>query len=224
VTSDHPQWRGEVADGGDPHPTLSRTPRFAGSVWDVVTDEVDFDGTVIRRDILVHPGAVAIIALDAAERVLLIRQYRHAVGRYLFEPPAGLLDAAGEDPLATARRELLEEAGVEAEDWAVLLDLLNSPGGSSEAIRIYLARGLRMVPRPFTGEAEEADLPQAWVPLDDARDGVLAGRITSPHGVAGILAAEVARAGDWTALRPADAPWPMRAHLLEIDRVREPRA
>lgn len=224
MTSDHPQWRGEVADGGEAFRTLSRAPRFAGSVWDIVTDEVDFDGVVIRRDILIHPGAVAVIALDADERVLLIRQYRHPVGRYLFEPPAGLLDAAGEDPMATARRELLEEAGVEAQDWAVLVDLLNSPGGSSEAIRIYLARGLRMVPRPFTGEAEEADLPQAWIPLAEARDGVLAGRITSPHGVAGILAAESARSGGWTALRPADAPWPMRAHLLESDRVRMPRA
>jgi ADP-ribose pyrophosphatase len=146
------------------------------------------------------------------------------VGRYLFEPPAGLLDAAGEDPLVTARRELLEEAGVEARDWAVLLDLLNSPGGSSEAIRIYLARGLRNVPRPFTGEAEEADLPQAWVPLDEARDAVLAGRITSPHGVAGILAAVVARSGGWATLRAADAPWPIRDHLRDSGRVREPRA
>lgn len=222
--TDHPQWNGPVVDGGASMPIRGRTERFVGAVWSIVSDDVDFDGTVVRRDILLHPGAVAIIALDEQDRVLLIRQYRHPVGQYLFEPPAGLLDSAGEDPLAAARRELVEEAGLEASSWAVLLDMLNSPGGSSEAIRIYLARDLTSVPRPFSGEAEEADLPQAWVPLAQARDAVLQGRIASPHGVAGILAAVVAGADGWSTLRPADAPWPGRDHLRESGRLREVRA
>lgn len=222
--TDHPQWNGPLGDGGDPMPTLARTERFDGAVWSVVSDDVAFDGSVVRRDILLHPGAVAVIALDHDDRVVLIRQYRHAVGMYLFEPPAGLLDAAGEDPLETARRELREEAGLEAGSWAVLLDMLTSPGGSSEAIRIYLARDLKSVPRPFTGEAEEADLPQAWIPLLQARDAVLDGRIASPHGVAGVLGAVVGRAEGWATLRPGDAPWPLRDHLREFGRVREARA
>jgi 8-oxo-dGDP phosphatase len=82
-----------------------------------------------------------VIALDEMDRVLLIRQYRHPVGMWLLEPPAGLLDVTGEQPWVTAQRELAEEAGYEARTWAVLVDLLNSPGGSSEAIRVFLARG-----------------------------------------------------------------------------------
>lgn len=219
------EWVGPVADGGDPLPTSDRHLRFEGYVWDIVSDVVDFGASSATRDLVFHPGAVAVIALDDDDRVLLIRQYRHAVGGFLFEPPAGLLDAAGEDPALTAARELAEEAGYEARDWHVLLDLYTSPGGSSEAIRVYVARGLTSLPggRPHTGEAEEAHLPRAWVPLEEARDLVLAGAVGSPTSVAGILAAWAARADGWAALRPVDAPWPAREHLLASGRVRLPR-
>jgi 8-oxo-dGTP pyrophosphatase MutT (NUDIX family) len=218
------QWDGPVRDGGEPLPVDAREVRFNGRVWSVVTDDVRFgepDGPAVRRDVVLHPGAVAVIALDDHDRVLLIRQYRHPVGRYLFEPPAGLLDVAGEPPLATAQRELAEEAGITASHWAVLVDQYMSPGGMSEAIRVYLARGLAPLPggRPYTGEAEEAHLPQAWVPLDQARDLVLAGEVGSPTTVSGVLAAWAARAGGWSGLRPADAPWPARDALLASDRV-----
>ncbi len=186
-----------------------------------MTDTVVFDDSTADRDIVIHPGAVAVIALDDADRVLLIRQYRHPVGCYLFEPPAGLLDVAGEPALTTARRELAEEAGLTAQDWSVLVDQYMSPGGLSEAVRIYLARDLAPVPggRPRTGEAEEAHLPQAWVGLDYARDLVLSGAIGSPTAVSGILAAWAARVGGWVGLRPADAPWPARDRLVATDRV-----
>jgi ADP-ribose pyrophosphatase len=163
--------------------------------------------------------------MDDSERVLLIRQYRHPVGRWLFEPPAGLLDAAGEAPWLTAQRELAEEAGYEARRLDVLVDLYTSPGGLSEAIRIYLARGLSSLPagRPHTGEAEEAHLPRAWVPLDEARDLVMSGAVGSPTAVSGILAAWTSRADNWSSLRPADAPWPARDRLMETERVRLPR-
>ncbi len=218
------EWTGAVADGGEPLPVTGRALRFDGHIWSIVSDDVDFDGRVAQRDLVLHPGAVAVIALDDADRVLLIRQYRHPVGRWLFEPPAGLLDVP-EEPWVTAARELAEESGYEARRWDVLVDIYTTPGGSSEAIRVYLARGLAPLPegRPHTGEAEEAHLPRAWVDLDEARDLVLAGRIGSPSAVSGILAAWVGRASGWATLRPFDAPWEARAHLLGHDRVRTPR-
>lgn len=214
-------WVGPVVDGGESRPVIRRDVQFIGSVWAIVSDVVDFGEVSVTRDIQLHPGAVAVIALDDDDRVLLIRQYRHPVGMFLFEPPAGLLDVPGEPAEQTAARELAEEAGLVADDWHVLVDMLNSPGGSSEAIRIYLARDLRPLPggRPRTGEAEEAHLPQAWVDLDEACDLVLSGRISSPHGVAGVLAAVASRESGWTGLRPAAAPWPVRDHLISHDRI-----
>lgn len=93
-----------------------------------------------------HPGAVGIVALDDAGRVFLVRQYRHPTRRHLWELPAGLLDVAGEPPLTAAHRELAEEAGLRARDWLVLVDALNSPGMSDEAIRLFLARGIEVIP------------------------------------------------------------------------------
>jgi ADP-ribose pyrophosphatase len=218
-------WHGPVADGGEPLPVRRRRARFAGHVWAVVSDEVDFGTSIATRDVQLHPGAVAVVALDEEDRVLLIRQYRHPVGQWLFEPPAGLLDEPGEPEWQTAARELAEEAGLAADRWHVLVDLFMSPGGSSEAIRVYLARSLHELPggRPHTGEAEEAHLPRAWVDLDEARDLVLTGRIGSPSAVTGILAAWASRAGEWASLRPVDAPWTAREALVANDRVHERR-
>jgi 8-oxo-dGTP pyrophosphatase MutT (NUDIX family) len=215
------EWDGPIADHPAPRPTLRQNSLVDGRVWSVRRDLVDFDGHEVERDVLVHPGAVAVIALDDAERVLLIRQYRHPVGMWLLEPPAGLLDIPGEDPLATAQREFAEEAGYQARSWAVLVDLLNSPGGSSEAIRVYLARELTPLTggRLRTNEAEEAHLPRAWVPLDDAVAHVLAGDLASPSLVAGVLAAYAYRSRGWSGLRAADAPWPTRDHLTHTGRV-----
>lgn len=214
-------WRGEVGDVPASRAILKSRRQFDGRVWSVRTDTVDFDGRAIQRDILLHLGAVAVIALDEQDRVLLIRQYRHPVGMYLFEPPAGLLDVPDEAAAITAARELAEEAGYQARRWDVLVDLLNSPGGSSEAIRVYLARELAPLEggRPRTSEAEEAHLPRAWVPLDEARDLVLAGKVGSVSAVCGILAAWGARQQDWGCLRAADAPWPAREAIEAAGRV-----
>jgi ADP-ribose pyrophosphatase len=167
------------------------------------------DGDGVARDILEHPGAVAVLALDKAGRVLLIRQYRHPVGRLLWEIPAGLRDVAGEPPHVTAERELLEEAGYRAAEWHTLVDFFPSPGISTERVRIFCARGLSRVPeseRTFVPVHEEAHLLVAWVDLDELVARVLAGQLHNGVTGLGILSACAARQGGFTALRDAEAP------------------
>ena len=195
----------------------------AGAVWDVRSDSVELgDGQTVRREFVVHTGAVSVLALDDHDRVLLIRQYRHPVGMMLWEPVAGLLDVAGESPRDGAARELVEEAGLIADEWHTLVDFETSPGGSSETIRIYLARQLSAAPggRPL-GSGEERDLPLVWMPLDLVVDKVLAGEFTCPTTVTGALAAGAHRNQGWRSLRPEDAPWPARKHVVESRRSRE---
>ncbi len=177
------------------------------------TESVDLgERGVVTREFVDHPGAVAIIVLDEDERVLLLHQYRHPVRRELWEPPAGLLDVDGEDAQAAAARELLEEADLRAARWDVLADYYTSPGGSNEALRVFLARDLSPVPEAerHEREAEELGMELRWVPLDEAVSAVLAGDLHNPSAVVGILAAAAARATGWSALRPADSPWPER--------------
>jgi ADP-ribose pyrophosphatase len=183
----------------------------SGRVIDVRSDVVRMpDGDTATRDVVVHPGAVGVIALDDDGQVLLVQQYRHPVRRKLWEPPAGLLDEPGEPPLEATKRELYEEAHHRARDWAVLLDAFTSPGMSDEAVRIYLARGLTEVAddERWTGEHEEADMPVAWVPLDELVAAALDGRMHNPLGVMGVLACARARDDGFARLRQADAPWP----------------
>jgi ADP-ribose pyrophosphatase len=195
-----------------------------GHQYDVVSTERVYDGRVIAlrrdevsmpgdetgvRDIVEHPGAVAVVALDEQERVVLVRQYRHAVGRPLEELPAGILDVAGEPAVETAKRELAEEAGLAADEWQVLVDVLTSPGMSDEAARVYLARGLREVDRDVQGH-EEAEMTSSRVPLEDVVRRVLSGEYENALLVVGALAADRARREGYAGLRPPDAPWPAR--------------
>jgi ADP-ribose pyrophosphatase len=186
---------------------------FVGGKTSVRTDDVVMpDGSVARRDYQVHPGSVAVLALDDEDRVLLIRQYRHPVRQRLWEIPAGLLDVPGENPLHAAQRELYEEAHVKAEDWRVLTDVYTTPGGCDEAVRIFLARGLSAVEgERFAAEHEETDMEHARVPVDDLVRGVLVGELHNNCLVVGVLSLVAARQGDGLdALRPAEAPWPAR--------------
>lgn len=190
-----------------------------GHIADFVQDEITTpDGTSIQREYLRHPGAVAVIALDEAERVALVRQYRHPVRHRLVEPPAGLLDVHGEDYLAGAQRELAEEVDLAAATWHVLVDLFSTPGILGESIRIYLARDLSSTDAPdgFVREGEEADMDVVWASLSDLVDAVLAGRLHSPSLVSGVLAAEAARVRGWASLRPAESGWPARESLLAV--------
>jgi 8-oxo-dGDP phosphatase len=182
---------------------------YVGRVVALRVDRVVMpDGQEARREVVEHPGAVAILAMDDDSTVLMIDQYRHAVGRRMRELPAGLLDKPGEDPLATARRELVEEVGYTAQEWWVLVDVVASPGFSDEAVRVFLARGLTEVGRP-PGDEEEADLSVVRLPLADAVRQVLAGDIVNASTVAGLLAGHAVLAGT-AQPRPADAAWPDR--------------
>ena len=191
-------------------PVVSSTELLSSRVITVRNDTVRFpDNQLAERELVIHPGAVAVLPLDDAFRVLVIRQYRHPVGRLLWEIPAGLRDVAGEPTWATARRELLEEAGYRARDWRVLADYYSSPGYSTERLRIFLARDLELVPpaeRDFVPEHEEAHLLSAWLPLGEAVRKVFAGDLHNGVAALAILAAYAARSEGFDRLRPADAP------------------
>lgn len=184
--------------------------RFKGHVIEVVTDTVRMPGDESAdRDYVRHPGSVAVLALDAGGRVLLIRQYRHPTRHLMWELPAGIRDVAGEPLAETAARELAEEAGYRAATWHTLVDLYTSPGMSDERIRVFLARDLTPIPEgenDFVHRHEEIGMPVEWVPLADAVRHALAGMIHNSPAVAGILAAYAASAEGFTTLRPADAP------------------
>ncbi|HEV2937243.1 MAG TPA: NUDIX hydrolase [Streptosporangiaceae bacterium] len=167
------------------------------------------DNDLAERDVVLHPGAVAVLALDATGRILMIRQYRHPVGRLLWEIPAGLRDVAGESPWATAQRELVEEAAYRARDWKILADYYSSPGFTNERLRVFLARDLAPVPeaeRHFVPRDEEAHLLHAWVPLDEAVRKVFAGELHNGPAALAVMAGYAARSEGFDRLRPADAP------------------
>ena len=199
-----------LADEPANWPVVSSAELVRGRLVSVRTDKVRMpDDELAERDVVIHPGAVAVLALDDAGQVLLIRQYRHPVRRLLWEIPAGLRDVSGEPPWATARRELLEEAGYRGRDWRVLADYYTSPGFSTERLRVFLARDLEFVPeaeRDFVPEAEEAELVPAWLPLDEAVRKVFAGDLHNGVAALAVLAAYAARSEGFDGLRPANAP------------------
>ena len=192
-------------------PEISQRVLATGAVTDYRESAVrTTTGGVMHRQWMRNPGAVAIIALDAEDRVAVVNQYRHPVGMRLIEPPAGLLDVDGEEPVEAARRELAEEAGLAAANWNILADIYPTPGSSSERLRVYLARELTETTRPagFVPCHEEADMGLTWVPLDDLVTAVQQGRISNIGMVTGVLALALARATNRLAdLRDADEPW-----------------
>jgi 8-oxo-dGDP phosphatase len=202
----------QFSDTPSPRRLLSSNRVYEGRIWDVVSDafELAAESGALVRDYIDHPGAVAILPMNDDGDILLLKQYRHPVGMDLWEIPAGLLDIEGEDFVVGAARELAEEADLRATEWNVLADFFNSPGSSSEAIRIYLARGLSEVPEAerHVRTDEEAEIELRWVSLDEAVAAVLEGRLHNPSAVVGILAAAAARTGGFAGLRPSDAPWP----------------
>ena len=198
----------ELEDERYPVRVLASSVQFAGHVWDVRRDRFEFGSEEISREYVDHTGAVAILALDEADRAMLIRQYRHPIGMRDWEIPAGLLDIEEEDPLVAAQRELAEEADLQASEWSVLIDFFTSPGGSTEMIRVYLARGLSATPA-FERTEEEASLETRWASLDEVVDALLQRRIgNSILGIAA-LAAQASKARGWSSLGDAHAAWPL---------------
>jgi 8-oxo-dGDP phosphatase len=215
VSLDSPVFRGpDLVDRLDRLPVRETKVVYEGKIWDVRRDTVDLgEAGEVDREYVDHSGAVAIVALrqvGGREQVQLIQQYRHPVGAFEWELPAGLLDVPGEPPWLCAGRELHEEADLTAGLWHVLFDYFSSPGGSSEALRFFLARDLTGVSHDerFTREDEEHGMPVCWVDLDEAHEAVLRGQLHNPTAVVGVLSAHAARARDWTTLRPHDAAWP----------------
>lgn len=195
-----------MPDGHD-YRLLASESVFEGRVVSLRRDTVAMPGGGDSvREVVTHPGAVAVVALDDDGRVVLLRQYRHPVGQYLWELPAGLRDADGEPPLETAKRELAEEVQLAAERWSLLTTTYSTPGFCDELVLVYLAEGLTDAPRPdgFTVEHEELDMTVERVPLADAVQRVFDGGIRNASAVIGLLAAAQARIAG-PRLRPVDA-------------------
>jgi 8-oxo-dGTP pyrophosphatase MutT (NUDIX family) len=168
---------------------LSQNVHFTGRVIRVTTDEVVLpNGHRAELEVVHHPGGAAAVAVDAGQRVCLLRQYRYVAGDWLWELPAGKLEP-GEPPLATAQRELTEEAGVTARDWTSLGASLSSPGVFTEVIHLYLATGIA----PATTAHERAEVIEIhWLPLATACEWALAGTITDSKTAIGLLRARFA--------------------------------
>ncbi|WP_371404052.1 NUDIX hydrolase [Kribbella sp. NBC_00662] len=213
--TDHPELRfgAGLADQPEHWPvSSSEVVHETGRVISVRRDTIAPPaGETFVRDVVVHPGAVGVVALDEHNRMLLVRQYRHPVGYKLLEPPAGLLDVQGEQYRLGAERELWEETATKAADWRILVDAFTSPGLTNEAVRIFLARDLSPADESFERLHEEADMETVWAPLIDVVGAVLAGQLQNPILVMGSLATWTALNGPgFDTLRPADSPWPAK--------------
>lgn len=176
-------------------------------------------GSVHTREVVEHFGAVVAVALNDKDEIYLLHQWRQPAGQRLYEMPAGLLDVADEDPLVAAKRELQEEAGLTADRWTLLNDIFTSPGFAEEAVRIYLAEGLHEVDRPEPGE-EEADMTAAWVPLSEAVDMIMQGKINNALCLAGVLMTnQIVNAG--ASRRSVDEPFSIRPTALAKRRLEQ---
>lgn len=186
----------ELADRDESWPVV-RTADLHRDQW-VVALRADWlqrpghpEDDPFKRLVMEHPGSVVIVAIDDEERVFCLWQYRHPARRRFVELPAGLLDVEGEDPLVTARRELVEEAGLEATEWTPLATTYSSPGISGELQHYFVARGLREVDRgDFVADHEEADMQAGWVPAADLLAAALDGRLTDAHTVTALVMAQ----------------------------------
>ncbi|WP_326502404.1 NUDIX hydrolase [Rothia nasimurium] len=213
------QHQTQLADIVNPRYLQNRTTKFQGFIWDVVRDDFSLtpDGPAMGRDYITHPGAVAIVVLNDKNQVLLINQYRQPVGMNLWEIPAGMLDVEGESPLLAAQRELAEETFLTATTWHRLMEYHNSPGCSTEANRVYLARGISELDAADRQEreGEEAEIVARWFDLDEVVQAILASRIHSPSTIMGVLAAHAASLTGFSTLTDPEDPWPAHPYLRD---------
>ena len=184
---------GPLADVSDPAAVVSSTVAFHGRVWDIRTETARFADGEITRDYVSHTGAVAVLAIDDNDRVLLINQYRHPIRERIWELPAGLLDVDGEPPLEAAKRELAEETDLAAREWTPLVTFTTSPGGSNEVVHLFEARGLSAAPTAHERTEEESEIVVRWVDLDDVVAAIFDGRLHNGPVMIGALAARARR-------------------------------
>lgn len=209
-----------ISDEREIRETTSHERVWSGPIFTVDADEVVLapGAPPVARQVVAHHDAVSIVALREGEEssapggapeILMVRQYRHPVSAALWEIPAGLLDVPGEEPVLAAQRELAEETDYTASHWQVLAEFYASPGFATEGVRVFLARGLSLLPpqERTEREAEEAEFEPVWVPLERVVEAVMAGRVHNPSTVVGVLAAERARSRGYTGLRAPDTPW-----------------
>ncbi|MEB3221620.1 MAG: NUDIX hydrolase [Candidatus Sericytochromatia bacterium] len=168
-----------------PERGITREDVFRGKIVNVRVDTVVLpDGRTTQREVVDHPGAVAVIARDADGRLLLVRQFRYAVGASSLELPAGCLDRAGEGLEAAARRELAEETGHSAGDWTYLGRFHSSPGILAETMHLWLAEALTPgAPSPEDDEFVTVET----VTLPEALEYVRLGRIHDAKTIVGLL-------------------------------------
>lgn len=185
---------------------LSGEAVFCGKLINVEHWQVALpDGKTALREVVLHPGAAAIVPVDDHGMVTLVRQHRVAIGRFTWEIPAGKLDFKGEDTLAAARRELEEETGLHAREWRALSHIDTTPGFCNERIGLYLATGLTQH-RAHT-DADEFLNVRAF-PLEEAVARVMQGEWTDAKTVAGLLLA-------WNVLRAQSASLPLGASPIQ---------
>jgi ADP-ribose pyrophosphatase len=163
---------------------------YRGRIVDLRLEDVRLpNGAAVQLEIMHHAGASAIAAVDEAERVTLIRQYRHAAGGWLWELPAGVLDP-GEEPATCAARELREETGLTAAELRPLGAVFTTPGFCDERIHLFLARGLREAAHAHGADEVIAEIRR--VPVRDALDMVRRGEIVDGKTIAGLYLAAAA--------------------------------
>ena len=166
---------------------------YKGRIVDLRVERVTLpNGTAVDLELMHHPGASAVVAVDGDGRVVLIRQYRYAAGGYIWELPAGVLDSPDEPPAACAARELREEAGVDAGEFVHLGTILTTPGFCDERIHLFLARGLRHAGHRH--EADEVIAEVARLPLGEVLAMIRRGEIVDGKTIAGLHLAAAALA------------------------------
>ena len=165
----------------------NRQIAFHGKIWDVVSKTFDFQGEELTREYIQHPGAVAVLAINEQDEVLLIKQYRAPVNQYLYEMPAGLRDAEDVNDIEAAKRELAEEADYQAQTWTHLHSFYTTPGSSSEVIEIFLAQDLSPTGHSFDRTSEEKGMVPIWVPFAEVLESVMQSKTKSPTLVVAVL-------------------------------------